>query len=251
MKLGKRKYKHDEKTIMLGTVLDELAPVPSVYDFDKNRAPFPTDVWGNDRYGDCVMAGRTNHLLRLERVETRRTPRITAKEVIDKYFELSGGQDSGLVVLDALVDWRNNGWEIPTAAGIRHYFIDAFGELEVANRKQIRQSIYYLHGAQFGIELPISAQEQTRQGYWDVATGPDSEPGSWGGHLVAGFKYDFENVYVKSWGKEIKVSNAFIEKYCDEVWAVVDKLDPWKKNDILDVAKLREILKDIGAHVRG
>src|ERR1051325_11877257 len=202
MKLGKKEYKHDPRTVKLAEVTDIAKPIPSVFDFDKGRAKFPTDTWSNNDYGDCVMAARTNHLLRLERVETRRTPPITRQMVVDKYFQLSGGVDEGLVILDTMNDWRVNGWDIPTHAGTRHYTIDTFGELNSKNPKQLRQGVYFLHGIQFGFSLPISAQSQTRQGYWDIADGPDGEPGSWGGHCGAAFKYDFENIYVKTWGKE-------------------------------------------------
>lgn len=246
MKLGKHKHKQDDRTVKLALVLDETVPIPSVFDFDKGRAKFPIKVWGNDDYGDCVMATRANQLLRLERVETRRTVPITDKEVIDKYFELTGGADDGLNMLDTNVDWRKKGWDIPTHAGTRHYSIEAFGELNARNRKQLRQGVYFLHGVQFGFNLPISAQAQTDQGYWDVTTGPDSGAGSWGGHAVFSYAYDFENMYVITWGKKVRVTNAFIEKYCDEAWAVVDSLDTWR-NGALDVEKLRQILKDIGA----
>jgi hypothetical protein len=245
IKLGKHDHKHDDKTIQLSRVLDKTAVIPSVFDFDKGRAKFPLSAWGNTKYGDCVMATRTNQLLRLERVETRRTPPITEKEVVDKYFELTGGPDEGLNMLDTNRDWRSTGWDIPTHAGTRHYTIDAFGEINVKDQKMVRQSIYFLHGVQFGFAMPNSAQDQTSEGYWDVADGPDGEPGSWGGHAVYGFAYDYDNVYVYSWGKRIRVTNEFVNKYGDEAWAVVDSLDKWR--EVLDVDKLRQILKDIGA----
>jgi len=245
MKLGKKDHVADPKTIKLARVLDETAVIPSVFDFDKGRAKFPLSPWGNTDYGDCVMATRTNQLLRLERLETRRTVPITEQNVIDKYFELSGGKDEGLVMLDTNRDWRTNGWDIPTHAGTRHYTVDAFGEINCSDHKMIRQSIYFLHGIQFGFAMPISAQEQTDEGYWDVADGSDGEPGSWGGHAVYGYAYDYDNVWVYSWGKPVRVTNNFIDKYCDEAWAVVDSLDKWR--EVLDVDKLKQILKDIGA----
>jgi hypothetical protein len=244
MKLGKKDFKHDPKTVKLASLLDADFHVPSIYDFDKGRSAFPTDTYSNTKYGDCVMAGRTNHLLRLERVETRRTPRITAKMVVDKYFELTGGEDTGLVVLEALRDWRK-GWEIKSQAGKRNYKIAAFGQLNHSDPKQLRLGCYILHGVQFGFGLPISAQAQTNEGYWDVVDGPEGEPYSWGGHLVASFAFDSENFYVITWGKKVRVTQAFIEKYCDEAWAVVDNLDEWR--EAFDVEGMKQKLKEIGA----
>jgi len=245
MKLGKKEYKHDPKTVKLGSVLDADYAIPSVFDFDKGRAAFPQSAFGNIEHGDCVMVTRTNQLLRLERVETRRTVPITTRMVLDKYFELTGGSDDGLVMLDTNRDWRTNGWDVKTHAGTRHYTIDAFGELDTNNPKQLRQGIYLLHGTQLGVALPISAQAQTDEGYWDVDDGPDGEPGSWGGHAILAYRYDHENLYVKSWGKTIRVTERFIAKYADEAWAVVDSFDTWR--EALDVEKLKKILSDIGA----
>lgn len=244
MKLGKQAYVPDPRTVKLARVMDSTFPIPSVYNFDKGRRPFPASAYGNLQWGDCVMAGRTNHLIRLERVETRRTPRITDRMVVKRYLELTGGEDTGLVVLEALRDWRSNGWDITTSSGTRHYTIDAFGELQPDNPKQLRQAIYLLHGIQLGFQLPASAEAQTEEGYWEVST-EDNEPGSWGGHLVYSHAYDYENVYVWSWGKEIKVSEEFVNQYCDEAWAVVDSLDKWR--EALDVDKLMQILRNIGA----
>ena len=247
MKLGKQGYKEDPKTIKLVEqgVLNVDFAIPSVYDFDKHRAKFPTNDWGNIDNGDCVMATRANQLLRLERVETRRTVPITDQQVIDKYYELTGGPDEGLVMLDTNVDWRKNGWDIPTHAGVRHYTIEAFGELNCEDPNQLRSGVYLLHGIQGGFELPLSAKDQTDEGYWDAVDGPDSEPGSWGGHAVYIYAYDHENLYCKSWGKTVRITDAFISRYMDEAWAVVDSLDKWR--EALDVEKLRQILKDIGA----
>lgn len=245
MKLGKKEFKADPKTIKLAPLLDMDFAVPSVYDLDKGRRPFPMDTFSNINYGDCVMVGRTHQLLRLERIETRRTPKITTQMVVDKYFELTGGADEGLVVVDTIRDWRTNGWEIKSHAGTRNYRIAGFGQLNPLDRKQLRLACYLLHGIQLGFNLPISAQDQTDQGYWDVAEGADAEPGSWGGHLVASFGYDFENFYVITWGKKVRVTNAFIEKYCDEAWAVVDSLDEWR--EAFDVEGMKTKLKEIGA----
>jgi hypothetical protein len=65
-KLGKKEYVHDDRTLQLHELLrTEQVHAPSTFDFDSGRKAFPRKVWGNDEYGDCVLAGRANHLLRL------------------------------------------------------------------------------------------------------------------------------------------------------------------------------------------
>lgn len=252
-RLGKQAHEHDERTLMLARfVLPEIR-IPGKHDFDKGRAPIPVRMWGNDEWGDCVIAGQANHILRNERVEQRRTVKLHDSHVIERYKLLSGSQspgdsrDNGLVVLYAMRDWRNNGF----AVGNRNYLIAAYGELEPRDRNQLRQACYLLHGVHFGFWLPRAAQAMTDQGYWDYQgqSGPDWSPGGWGGHLVYGKKYDAESFHVLTWGREIKVSNAFIERYCDEAWATVDNFNSWKVKQTIDVNLLMQHLRNIGARV--
>lgn len=252
MKLGKQEYKFDERTVKLARFMDTAQTAPKKYNFDKGRRAFPLRVWGNDAYGDCVFAAQMNELLRVERIETRHTLPSTDDDVIKTYKTLTGcrapddANDQGYVMLDAFNFWRQTGWTVGEAND-RQYTISAFGELEPGDIEQLRLGCYLLHGVQFGFSLPRSAQAQTRQGYWDVSTGPGSEPGSWGGHAVYSPQYDQEGFIVKTWGMNVKVSNAFIERYCDEVWCIVDSIDRWRKHSALDIPKLEAYLDEIGA----
>jgi len=248
LKLGKQDHVHDDRTVMLAQYI-EVPVVPSVYDFDAKRAKFPNHMWGNDQYGDCVIAAQSNHLLRMERIEQRRTIKLTDEECVERYQLLTGcqspgdGNDTGLVMLNAMGDWRLNGYKVRT----HDYNIAAYGELEPNDDHQLRAAIYLLGGIHFGFALPLSAQAQTDKGFWDVTDGDGTQPGSWGGHAVFSCKYDDTNIYVKTWEMEIRVTNAFVHKYADEVWGVVDDLDRWRKSDNLDVQALLDYLHGIGA----
>jgi hypothetical protein len=249
-KLGKQDHKHDDRTLMMADFID-LPVVPSHWDFDKNRRPFPVHMWGNDNFGDCVIAAQANSLLRMERIEQRRTITLSDKDAVDRYKHLTGcvsagdTNDTGLVMLDAFSNWRNEGFyraEKPQ----RYFKIAAYGELDPADQHQLHAAIYLLGGVHFGFALPISAQAQTNKGYWDVVD-HDNAPGSWGGHAVFSKRYDESNVYVETWKRTVRVTNAFVKKYCDEVWVVVDDIDRWRKVDHLDVQGLIAKLHSIGA----
>lgn len=256
VRLGKKDYKFDKRTLRMANFMRvERIAAPPTFDLDKKRAPFPLGPWGNDAWGNCVVAGRANHLLRFERIEARRTLKLRDDQVITKYKELSGAMspgdahDEGLVVLDTLNDWRRNGWNLSFGNTTRNYSVAAFAEIDPYDPQLVRDAIYLFHGVQLGFSLPRSAMEQTRHGYWDVVK-PDSsltEPGSWGGHLVYAKRYDEENVYVLSWGIEVKVSNAFMDEYCDEAWGVVDNLDSWGRSKVFVVDDMVNELKQIGA----
>lgn len=247
LRLGKKDYEHDDRTVMMARFLTPVR-VPSNYDFDKRRRPFPLKMWKNDELGDCVIVGRANQQLRLERVEQRRTISMRDVDVVNEYFRESGGQDSGLVMLYSMRSWRNEGW---TVNG-RQYQIAAYGEIEPQDLDQLRAAIYILHGVQYGFSLPIAAQRMTDQGVWDYngETGSEWQPGSWGGHCVYGKAYRTNEEFpILTWGREVIVTGNFIRKYCDEAWAVVDSLDPWRHSNSLDVEALKTQLREISSHV--
>lgn len=254
VKLGKQGHVKDERTLMLAKYFGAVT-LPANYDFDANRKPIPDHMWGNDQYGDCVIAGEANEIMRLERVETWSTPRLTDDDAIKRYSKLTGckspgdANDTGLVILYTNRDWRNNGFQI--AYNNRNYKIAAYGELDFNNPEELRTAIYLLHGVQFGLALPIAAQKMTNQGKWDYngQTGSEWEPGSWGGHCVYGKKYSPNSIFVKTWGMEIEMTNAFIKKYADEAWGVVDNLDTWRATHHFDVAALEADLKSISGKV--
>lgn len=260
LKLGKNEHRHDNRTLMLANFFLPDIRVPSKFDFDKGRAAFPLRMWGNDAYGDCVIADRCNAILRLERIEQRRTIALYDEDAVTEYKKLTGCQspgdenDSGLVILDAMREWKNTGLATDGRAGIRSprsYTIAAYGELDPHDGKQLRMATYVLHGIHFGFWLPRAAQGMTNAGVWDYngETGDDWEPGSWGGHCVFSKAFDENSMEVLTWAMKVKVTDSFIKKYCDECWAVVDSLDSWRTKQTIDVTKLTEQLHSITSKV--
>lgn len=258
LKLGKQGYKHDDRTLMMAKFLSPDIHIPDHFNFDANRAPFPDRVWGNDNYGDCVIAARANATLRLERVEQRRTLAMVDEDAINLYKAMTGCQspgdekDTGLVMLEAMRQWRNEGWSMFKYPH-HHYDIAAYGEIDPMNQQELRACIYMLGGVHFGFALPVAAQQMTRNKVWDYngENGGEWQPGSWGGHAVYGIAYDKDSITIKTWGFNVKVTNAFIEKYCDEAWGVVDNLDSWRTKQTIDVSKLESELRQISSHVDG
>lgn len=260
VRLGKQEYLHDDRTLRMARFLLPEIRTPSHFDFDKNRAAFPFRMWGNDAYGDCVIAGRCNQIIRLERVEQRRTVSLLDDDAISEYKRLTGcaspgdSHDTGLVVLEAMRDWKNVGMQTDGKVGIRsprNYSIYAYGELEPTDHGQLRTAIYAMHGIHMGFWLPVAAQQMTRQGVWDYhgETGSEWQPGSWGGHLVFSKAYDADGVEILTWGQKVKVTWNFIDKYCDEAWAIVDNADSWRVKQTINVAELDSTLRQITGKV--
>ncbi len=171
----------DKRTLKFAAILKARIVVPKQYDFDQEHPGVPMPMFANDQYGDCVMAGRAHQTLRFELIEQKKIISITDDDVTREYFRETGGADSGLVVLDSLTQWRNDGWLVGTA----NYKTQTFSELNLANHDEMKQAIVLDIGVGLGLGLPISAQRQFEAGKpWDVARGPAGTVNSWGGHYV-------------------------------------------------------------------
>lgn len=252
VRLGKQEYEYDEKTLKLAIAISPTVVIPHMFDLDKGRSAFPIAMWGNDSWGNCVKVAEANEIIRLERLEQRRTLPITEQMVVDAYKAQTGSvspgdaNDHGLVMLSNLRLSRTQGFRVKT----RDYTIAAFGELDPQDGQMLRAGVFLLHGVQFGFALPKAAQRMST--VWDCPAplaynDPEWKPGSWGGHAVFSKRYDDGGMEVITWGKKVYVTNAFINRYADEAWAVVDNFDNWRKRPEIDINTIIQHLRDIGA----
>ena len=241
-KLGKAPARKDKRNLKFATLLRLTAPaLPSSYDFDISHPGIPTPMFGNDTYGDCVIAGRAHQTLRFEDIEQGSVLMITDKEVLKEYFKETGGSDTGLVVLNSLKEWRQNGWKV----GKHAYQIQAFAEVDFTNHQEVRQAVFADVGVGLGVQLPNSAKAQIQTGQpWDLTTGPDSAPGSWGGHYVYVPGYTTSGPVCVTWGRKQQITWAWLDKYCDEAYAIFDAKNRFKKT-MIDKAKVTAFLKSL------
>jgi len=245
-RLGKAAARRDPRNLKFETLLRAAPELPGAYDFDVAHPGIPTPMFANDTYGDCVIAGRAHQTLRFEDIEQGSVLMITDQDVLDEYFKETGGRDTGLVVLDSLKEWRKRGWK----AGRHAYRIRAFAEVDYRNHEQVRQVVYADVGTGFGVQLPIAAQRQIQTGQpWDVTTGPDAEPGSWGGHYVYIPGYTTAGPVCVTWGRKQQMTWAWIDKYADEAFAIFDAKDRFKK-ELIDRDRLAAFLVSLDG-VRG
>jgi hypothetical protein len=239
-KLGKAKARRDSRNLKLKAILRPPVVVPKEYDFDTSHSGVPTPVFANDRYGDCVIAGRAHQTLRFELVEQEKIIRITETDVVQEYFLETGGADEGLVVLDSLKRWRRQGWK---AAGDR-YFVTAFAEIDRRSTSEVKRTVFTDLGVGLGLSLPMTAQREFEAGKpWRTTTGSGSTPNSWGGHYVYVTGYTTLGPACVTWGRKQQMSWAFFRKYCDEAYAVIDALNTKKKRRALDAGKIAAFIE--------
>lgn len=227
LKLGKDTAKYDARNLRMASIMT-AAPPPEEWDFDALHPtpPIPLPMFGNDTYGDCVIAARAHSTLRFEDLEQRKIVQATDKVVENEYFRQSGGEDDGLVMLDSIKLWRTKGWRLKS----KTYRIKIFAEVDRTNHTEVKQSIIAKNGIQIGLNLPLSAQSQFENSQtWDVSTGSRGQPGSWGGHCVTVPAYNATGPICVTWAARQQMTWAFWDAMCDEAYWLLDALDRWLK----------------------
>lgn len=181
-------------------------PPPSV------DAPAVAD-WGmdgNDQYGDCTIAG-VDHLIAAWDV-TYNGPdsRPVNSTIVETYFSLTNGQDSGLNENTVLETWRTQ--------GLFGNKIAAYAPVNPTSIVDIHQAVAFYGAAYLGIAIPESAQEDFQNNApWTVHRRSPIE----GGHCIVCVGYDAQGLLCVSWGRLVQVTYPFVQKYFQEAWAIV------------------------------
>jgi len=236
---------HDPRTLAYSAMRaagEPFAP-PASYSWDgEHPGAVTTPMFANDVHGDCVIAARAHQTLRFEAVELGTAPAITDLDVTTEYFMESGGQDSGLVYLYSLRDWRNKGW----IADKRWFGIHSFLSVNYREHDEVRETMIVGSGLQTGVRLPLNAADQMNAGQpWDVEAGPRSAKGSWGGHAILAVAYDVNGVEFVTWGKKQRATWRWLDAYCDECYLVIDDIDRAKTAAPLDALALEAAISHV------
>src|SRR5574341_265798 len=229
-KLGKRPPKIDRRTLRLARYLTVAleAPPPSI---DHASAVANWPMYGNDRDGSCGPAGAAHQTQSWSTyAESPVTPSETT--VIQDYFRITGGQDSGVYLLDMLNYWRQS--------GIGQDYIEAFVQVN-PNITEAELSIQHFGSLGMGLALP----DEGTFGPWDRVYGP---PNPYNGHYVCAVAYDHaaRTFEVVTWGERWVMSYDFFLKYCDEAYAMLNDLSILQRTMVspegFDFAQLTEDL---------
>ncbi len=238
-KLGKAKAKRDKRNLMLAAIMRAPVSVPAEYDFDLNNTDIPLPMFANDALGDCVIAGRAHQTLRFEKAEQGIVLQITDGDVTREYFKETGGADIGLVVLDSLKLWRKVGW----SAAKKRYKIKAFAQIDQTDHTEMKRAIFIDLGVGLGFSLPNNAFPQIQAGkIWDVTTGAGSAPNPKNGHYVYCSGYTTIGPVCVTWGRKQQMTWAFVDKYCDEAYGIIDAIKTKKKRSGLNEKALDHFL---------
>lgn len=243
MRLGRKAAVLDPRVPHLSKHMRMVQPKPAV---DWMGAVKRWDCLGNDRYG-CCTAAAAFHVAQTWLANNGVEFAPTEDATLALYAATSDfpKEDDGAVESRVLTYWCSTG--IPTPKGIETI---AFAALTPTNLNELKLSIENFGAAYIGVGLPISAQTQD---VWDVPAGGavgDGAPGSWGGHAVPLLAYDETGFTCVTWGKPMKMTNAFLQAYCEEAYALISS-DWLAKSGVspsgLDLPGLMQDLQSITA----
>jgi hypothetical protein len=223
VKLGKKPPKRDSRTLMLARYIKALPPPPPAVDWTTKIPGQQYGMMMNDSLGDCTCAGM-GHGEQIWSSETGVEVTVPDSVILSAYEAIGGynpadpNSDQGCVELDVLNWWRQN--------GLGGHKIDAFVAVNVQNPAHLKTAINLFGFIYIGLALPKTIENQTD--LWDVVagqTGPGQpgEPGSEGGHCVIIPKYDPGIWTCITWGAPQKMTDAFVNLYLDEAYALVSK----------------------------
>lgn len=257
--LGKKPKREDKRNIKFSKIkrTQVLGPLPQAFDIEAflvtqhPNLSFPGRMWKNDLFGDCVKAYRANQQRIFEAYEQGLIVPMSDNDVERDYFIETGGPDDGLVVLDSLNDWRQNGWRLGAkkrcfARGGRVYKIYAFAELDLS-MQELMEAIYYLKGACVGIQVPQYALDQFNAGQpWDVD--PNGDQTIQGGHCIQLPKFDQSSQYSLecwTWATRQPMTPAFLAANMDEAYGVIQLKEPFVADSPVDDNVLANLLQEI------
>lgn len=203
---------------------DSLPVVPSKHDWARSIAKF-SDL-GNLQWGDCV-ASTIGNIVRTWNTVAGHAFTPTANQALQYYSQISGfrrtvATDNGAFMIDGIARWKSVGFAGHTIWG--------YSRLNPLDLGQLARSIYLFGPINAGFMLPSFAAAfvgPRPDQIWDVLSIENevTVPGSWGGHALMITGYDLvSNVFTAiTWGKRQFITFGFIQRYCDEVYAMVSR----------------------------
>ena len=194
-----------------------LPQYPKEFGHETNIGDF--GMLGNDKVGDCTIAGAAHEHMIWTTEGFAPTPFSDAGVIAD-YSAISGydptdpSTDIGCDVHDVMAYRKDTG--LIDAAGNRHK-IAAYLSIDPGNLDHLLLAAYLFGTVGIGIQFPDSAMDQFNNGLpWDYVDGATIE----GGHYIP-LVARRGNLVVVTWGTTQQMTPTFFTRYCDECWCMV------------------------------
>lgn len=211
---GKLARKSDFRTLRMSSYLKSVPTAPEAVDnigwaVSQTKSDvatlFPMD--GNDELGDCTICG-VAHLDTLWAASLGKISVAPASLVKSTYFDLSGGQDSGLAELDVLNWWRKNRFNGSN--------ILAYVAVKTSDHNAVKLAIDLFKAVYIGIQCTQELDQQFEAGVpWTPGKlTPD-------GHCVVVPTYTAAGGTCLTWGGKQDFTWDFWDQCADECYVLV------------------------------
>ncbi len=193
---------------------------------------------GNDIYGDCTMAAAA-HAIRAWNAATGSSDPVPHKAaLLEEYFKLTGGPDTGLVESLVLKTWHDSG-----LCGNK---ILGYAPIDIHNLDHIRHAAHLYGIVYIGVQMTKGAEHQFKlKKPWTVKKGQQANTVV-GGHAIPIVGYDKNSFYVVTWGRIQEMTYDWWHAHGDEAWAVLPhQLKEAGTYHHLDLEQLTADLKNI------
>ena len=201
--------------------LSTLPARPAARDWSqKNGVDTLYQMFGNDQYGDCVIASLLDKFLTWS-AQTGVSLPLTTQDALDGYQRFGGwdpnnpvATDKGCVMLDVVARLLREPLGGQT--------IKAFVHVNPRNLELMAAALEFFGGLWLGWDLPLAWQGAD---VWDVSpTGSTSgiwQPRSWGGHATHAPLWSPGLAGVITWTEHQPCTLPALPVYCSEAYALV------------------------------
>jgi hypothetical protein len=207
-----------------------MAKKTALHNFMASLPPAPVSLdntsgitdWGamlNQELGDCTCA-ENGHAIQAWTAAAGTEVTVPDSAILTEYEQACGynpsdpSTDQGGIISNVLDYFQNT--------GVGGYKISAHAQVNLTQMR-VQQGVYIFGNLDFGVQLPITAQNQVGSRWSIVGDGQtgDSAPGSWGGHSICAVAYDASGVTFVTWGALQVADWDWVMLYADEAHAAV------------------------------
>ena len=187
---------------------------------------FRWDMLANDSLGDCVIAMMIHTIETFFIAAGMRPPAFTAQDAISLYSAITGydpadpSTDQGTDEGQALTYWQQTG--ISCAADKSLHKIAGAVAVDQTSRAERHLAMFEFDAVEYAIQLPLTWQGASSWTGVPSDSDPNSAPGSWGGHGVAGRAYDASGKEdIETWGEDLLADGDSLDAYLVQASIVV------------------------------
>lgn len=201
--LGRNRPKARPQALKLTALLKDVKAIsiPASCDWYTKASDSIRRMYLNDRYGDCVFAGKAHNLgiwsaNDPDSMPDGKTVVATDQEISDQYFAYTGGRDNGANISEVYDIMKAKGFQ----AGGKLYKIDGYVSCDWRSKELVQIGLNLFGAASIGINLP---EAWTQDDVWDatntdIVGGHDVSPCGYGSNVLG---TTADGVVIVSWGR--------------------------------------------------